>query len=118
MENAVNNLMTKSSSINSENIKELREELIYLKNNFELLVKQRAAELIIANKELAFQNEEKDKRAAELIIANTELAFQNEEKEKRAAELHSVQLLLKSSLESPKDMIILSIDQNYNYYYF
>ncbi|MFY9326575.1 MAG: HD-GYP domain-containing protein [Georgfuchsia sp.] len=48
---------------------------------------KRAAELIIANKELAFQNKEKEKRAAELIIANKELAFQNEEKEKRAAEL-------------------------------
>jgi len=48
---------------------------------------KRAAELIIANKELAFQNEEKNKRAEELIIANKELAFQNEEKEKRAAEL-------------------------------
>lgn len=48
---------------------------------------KRAAELVIANKELAFQNEEKDKRAAELIIANKELAYQNEEKEKRAAEL-------------------------------
>jgi PAS domain S-box-containing protein len=44
-------------------------------------------ELIIANKELIFQNEEKEKRAAELVIANKELAFQNEEKEKRAAEL-------------------------------
>ena len=48
---------------------------------------KRAAELTIANKELAFQNKEKEKRAAELIIANKELAFQNEEKEKRAAEL-------------------------------
>ena len=48
---------------------------------------KRAAELVIANKELIFQNEEKEKRAAELIIANKELAFQNEEKEKRAAEL-------------------------------
>ena len=48
---------------------------------------KRAAELVIANKELAFQNEEKGKRAAELAVANTELAFQNEEKEKRAAEL-------------------------------
>jgi len=47
----------------------------------------RAAELLIANKELAFQNSEKEKRAAELIIANKELAFQNKEKEKRAAEL-------------------------------
>jgi len=48
---------------------------------------KRAAELVIANKELIFQNEEKEKRAAELIIANKELVFQNEEKEKRAAEL-------------------------------
>lgn len=40
-----------------------------------------------ANKELAFQNEEKENRAAELIIANEELAYQNIEKENRAAEL-------------------------------
>jgi signal transduction histidine kinase len=49
--------------------------------------KNRAAELIIANKELVFQNEEKESRAAELVIANKELIFQNEEKENRAAEL-------------------------------
>ena len=48
---------------------------------------KRAAELVIANNELAFQNDEKEKRAAELVIANRELAFQNKEKEKRAAEL-------------------------------
>lgn len=47
----------------------------------------RAAELIIANKELVFQNEEKVQRAAELVIADKELAFQNTEKENRAAEL-------------------------------
>jgi PAS domain S-box-containing protein len=47
----------------------------------------RAAELFIANKELVFQNDEKGKRADELSIANDELAFQNKEKEKRAAEL-------------------------------
>ncbi len=48
---------------------------------------KREDELIIANKELAFQNSEKEKRAYELIIANKELAFQNSEKEKRAYEL-------------------------------
>ncbi|MBE3084758.1 MAG: PAS domain S-box protein, partial [Bacteroidetes bacterium] len=48
---------------------------------------KRSAELIIANKKLVFQNDEKEKRAAELILANKELAFQNDEKEKRAAEL-------------------------------
>ena len=58
-------------------------ELVFQNNEKE----KRAAELIIANKELVFQNNEKEKRAAELIIANKELAFQNEEKEKRANEL-------------------------------
>ena len=48
---------------------------------------KRAAELLIANNELKFQNREKEKRAAELLIANKELKFQNREKEKRAAEL-------------------------------
>lgn len=48
---------------------------------------ERTAELVIANKELAFQSEEKADRAAELVIANKELTFQNEEKGKRAAEL-------------------------------
>ncbi|MCW3080545.1 ATP-binding protein [Segetibacter sp.] len=49
--------------------------------------KKRAAELVIANRELAFQTVEKGKRAAELVVANKELVFQNAEKEKRAAEL-------------------------------
>src|SRR5690606_23427981 len=48
---------------------------------------RRAAELVIANNELAFQNKEKENRAAELVLANKELLFLNEEKEKRAAEL-------------------------------
>ncbi|WP_392348799.1 PAS domain S-box protein [uncultured Polaribacter sp.] len=48
---------------------------------------KRADELVLANKELAFQNEEKGKRADELVLANKELAFQNEEKGKRADEL-------------------------------
>jgi PAS domain S-box-containing protein len=48
---------------------------------------KRADELVIANKELAFQDKEKGKRADELIVANKELVFQNEEKEKRAHEL-------------------------------
>ena len=48
---------------------------------------KRAQELSVANKELAFQNNEKEKRAQELGIANAELAFQSDEKEKRAQEL-------------------------------
>jgi len=51
------------------------------------LLKKSEAKLIIANKELTFQKEEKEKLAAELIIVRKELAFQNDEKEKRTAEL-------------------------------
>ncbi len=69
--------------IQEANLKKQIKELAFQNEEKE----KRAAELCIANKELAFQNEEKEKRAAELIIANKELAFQNEEKEKRAAEL-------------------------------
>ncbi|TXD50559.1 MULTISPECIES: bifunctional diguanylate cyclase/phosphodiesterase [unclassified Polaribacter] len=58
-------------------------ELLYQNEEKE----KRADELSIANKELAFQNQEKEKRADELFIANKELLFQNEEKEKRAEEL-------------------------------
>jgi HD-GYP domain-containing protein (c-di-GMP phosphodiesterase class II) len=57
-------------------------------------IAKRAADLIIANKELFFQNEEKAKRVAELVIANlekaqrvAELVIANEEKAKRAGEL-------------------------------
>jgi len=68
-------------------IKKYEDELIDFKNNLELIVQQKTAELIIANKELVFQNEEKDKRAAELVLANRELIFQTGEKADRAAEL-------------------------------
>jgi signal transduction histidine kinase/CheY-like chemotaxis protein len=49
--------------------------------------RKRAIELGIANIELAFQEDEKGKRAIELGIANIELAFQEDEKGKRAVEL-------------------------------
>jgi diguanylate cyclase (GGDEF)-like protein len=49
--------------------------------------RERAGELAIANKELAFQTNEKRKRAEELVLANNELAFQADEKRKRAEEL-------------------------------
>ena len=67
--------------------KNIKDELIYLKNNLELLINQRAAELVVANKELAFQSGEKADRAAELVVANKELAFQSGEKADRASEL-------------------------------
>jgi PAS domain S-box-containing protein len=79
------------------NLKEKNEQLeaeieLNAQINKELLFQnqekeKRAAELIIANKELLFQSQEKEKRADELIIANKELLFQSLEKGKRAAEL-------------------------------
>lgn len=49
--------------------------------------KQNEKELNIVNKELASQNEEKEKLAAELFLRNRELAFENMEKEIRATEM-------------------------------
>lgn len=65
---------------------------------------ERAAELIIANKELAFQNAEKEKRAVELITANKELAFQNDKQKKRAAELLIANQDLKISEQQVKEV--------------
>ena len=74
---------------------------------------KRAAELVIANKELAYQNGEKEKRAAELVIANKELAYQNKEKEQRAAELDIANNeLLFQNLEKEKLATELSIAYN------
>ena len=64
-------------------LRKANKELIFQNEEKE----KRAAEFVIANKELIFQNDEKEKRAEELIIANKELIFQNKEKEKRAEEL-------------------------------
>ena len=56
-------------------------ELIRLNSDIQNQEKEkRADELIIADKELAFQEVEKEKRADELIIADKELEFQNIEK--------------------------------------
>jgi PAS domain S-box-containing protein/putative nucleotidyltransferase with HDIG domain len=67
---------------------------LYYEGTVEDITERKRAdgELVIANKELLFQNEEKEKRATELILANKELLFQNEEKEKRAAELSIIQM--------------------------
>ena len=41
-------------------------------NKLKMILKEKEAELVIANKEIAFQNGEKADRAAELVIANKE----------------------------------------------
>ena len=97
-----------------ENFNKIVEEKLVIANKelaFQNEEKEkRAQELLIANKELLFQNEEKEKRAKELLIANEELAFQNEEKAKRATELMIAyeeliysEKLLKNSLKEISD---------------
>ena len=77
-----------------------------------------AIELRLVNKELAFQNIEKEKRAAELIIINKELAFQNDEKERRAAELFiaNKELLFQTSETEKRaaDLLIADIKLEFN----
>jgi signal transduction histidine kinase len=77
-----NNIPKENTNSHAELIL-VNKELVYQNQEKE----KRAAELVVANKELAYQNIEKERRAAELVIANKELAFQNIEKENRAAEL-------------------------------
>jgi len=67
--------------------------------------KRKEQELIIANKELAFQNREKEKRAAELIIANKELVYQNEEKDKRAAEKEEMEATVEELRISEEELV-------------
>ena len=79
-------------------------------------LRQKSDELIIANKELAYQNEEKEKRAAELVIANeekanraAELVIANIEKSKRATELVITNKELVLAREKEKLVVELTI---------
>jgi signal transduction histidine kinase len=53
-------------------------------------IKEQAAELVISNRQLILQNDEKQKQAAELIDANQKLEYQFREKEQRAVELVAI----------------------------
>lgn len=99
---------TLSETDNLKLIHELKENQLKLELQYKEKEK-RAAELIIANKELAFQSKEKEKRAAELIIANKELAFQNKEKEKRAAELKKYQEHLEELVKERTNELSITI---------
>lgn len=76
-------LLLKEKELFKKNVIERKAE----KARLEKAVEERTRQLALANKELVFQNEEKEKRSSELAIANEELVFQNAEKEKRANEL-------------------------------
>jgi len=66
----------------------------------QLTAREHAEEdLIIANKELVFQNEEKEKRADELTIANKELAYQISERKQAEEVLSNERTLLRTLLD-------------------
>ncbi|MFZ4457008.1 MAG: PAS domain S-box protein [Bacteroidales bacterium] len=90
-------------------LREANKELAFQNNEKE----KRANELLVANEELAFQNNEKEKRAAELIIANKELAFQNKEKAKRVTEnkeLEAISYSLQLTSQYVRSLIEASLD--------
>lgn len=69
-------------------LNELEKPVQYLSIRVDITKRKESEEqLKTLNKELAFQNDEKEKQKEKLVIANKELAFQNDEKEKRANEL-------------------------------
>lgn len=79
-----------SSFINISKSKKYEDELVIANKKLAIQYEEkekRANELLIANKELKLNNKHKEKRAAELIIANKELLFQTNEKQNRADEL-------------------------------
>ena len=88
-------IQNKTNEEFKNDIRELHQEIYSLK----VQIEKSETALIIANKELAFQNGEKGKRAQELIIANIELEYQTEEKEKRAQELIIANLALVTEKE-------------------
>jgi len=72
-----------------------------------------AIDLRIANKKLAFQNDEKEKRAAELVVADKELIYQTQEKEKREIankELEAFSYSLKLASQYSLSLIEASLD--------
>lgn len=66
-------------------------DLLLAKKQNKILHEKLTSKLIIADKELHFQNQEKEKRANELSIAKVELNYQNEEKEKRIIEKNELE---------------------------
>lgn len=89
--NFVLSIILTDLSIQNKNQEELKRRTWQLE--------QKTIELENVNKELALQNEVKEKRAAELVIANKELAYQNDEKEKKAADL----IILSEELKTQKE---------------
>ncbi len=86
---------------------------------------EREAEIRLKNEELENVNEELNVTLEEIEAINEELnatleemEASNEELISTNSELEKTQILLKSSLESPKDMIIMAVDRNYQYLYF
>jgi PAS domain S-box-containing protein len=87
----VSDFLTKplSTDLLHHSLKRISETLYLRKQEKKFIIELEASTNAakLANKEIIFQNKEKEKRAVELVLANKKLASQNEEKEKQAYEL-------------------------------
>jgi PAS domain S-box-containing protein len=87
----VSDFLTKplSTDLLHHSLKRISETLYLRKQEKKFIIELEASTNAakLANKEIIFQNKEKEKRAVELVLANKKLASQNEEKEKQTYEL-------------------------------
>jgi len=99
--------------------------------DFDLTIRHSDGELTPVLFNMSLFKDEKDQVVGIFAVArdisaalktNSELSYLKDHFEHQleiaTAELEKTKMLLKSSLESPHDMIILSIDKDYNYLYF
>lgn len=75
--------------------------LIMQPEKLKRLVEEKTHELIVANKELAIQNKEKEKRAAELTIVNTELKKAEEYQKEYISSLKEMMFITSHKMRQP-----------------
>ena len=112
---SVSEVLQDKLKIENEGKENLAAELVIANIELAFQVEEKgnlAAELIIANKTLHYESNAKEYRAAELVIANKELAFQVEEKECRAAELVIANKTLHYESSEKEDRAAELIDAN------
>src|SRR5680860_92066 len=80
-------------------------EIFEVKARVKTQLKFEEARLVLESQNIVLEEQKAD-RAAELVVANRELTYQNEEKEKRAAELVITNAMLEEEISEHKKAVI------------